>query len=357
MNSVLQALTGIPEIVEGLLDAEQDENGLTRKLTEVMLAMISTDECSPVVPADLLNAIYDEDCRWVTAHQAKNGKQQCAAEFLTFLFESIPALQKCVQFNLQIKDKLEPQMFLNVSLMTIKRMNLSTLIYLQYTTIESVNETLIVVIKRWDLDAQGKVVKDARPVEVPEPLEIYDKKSNLCADFKLSGVISHMGETSNSGHYTAYSKYGEQCLLCNDRKITQVQTTEMLEAAKIGFVLIFQKQKPEAAGGLPGARMAGPAKKPPMTRREEKQPVIVIEDDEPPVAVVMPAAAPVVNERAAEVCRKRTLVQTFFDDMTRVAAGCALARLRKAPPQKPEEDEKKPAPEEDDKFPLKKAYI
>ena len=168
---------------------------------------------------------------------------------------------------------------------------------------------------------------------------------------------------------------GQQCLLCNDTVITQVQTDEMLRAAKVGFVLMFQKQEPEAAGGRRSARLAGAEKKQPVTRREEKESVIEISDDEEPVLVPRsvpvkkpdpvpvkkpdpvpvkkPDPGPVANteQQSAGTDKKRTFAAAFFDATTRAAAGylagCALAVLCEAPA-------KEPAPEQDNEEPVRK---
>jgi hypothetical protein len=355
LNSVVQCLIGSPAIVDCILNSD-DKLGLAQVVKEI----ISIDEESAVEPIGLLTTIYVEDSKWKTKHGAKHGVQQCAADFLTFLIESIPELQKCVEFNLQIKGKLEPQTVLNVSLEVYDRMHLNSLLCFQYPVIRNVSPTLIVVVKRWVQNAKRQIVKDARPVEVPEILEIYDENGGVSASLKLCGVVLHKGTASDSGHYKAYTMAGEQCLLCNDTVIEQVQTDEMLREAKVGFVLMFQKQEPEAAGGRRSARLPGPEKKhpvtrreenQPVTRREEKQPVIEIIDDEEsvsdlvPLLVPQPVPPPVLKtqERAAEVDKNRTFAGAFVDGVTRAAvgyvAGCALAVLREAPAKKPKPEQ------------------
>lgn len=335
MNSVVQLLTGPKDIAVRMLNSNA---AVSLGLTKVVQEIISIDESSAYAPSGLLASIYAENCTWVTAYKAEEGKQQCVAEFLTFLIDSIPELQACVEFKLlQPNKKLEPQTILDVALQDYPRMNLESLICFQYPEIRDVNQTLIVVVKRWGRDAHGAIVKNDTGIEVPAIVNIYDSLGGVAASLKLCGVVLHTGNTSDSGHYTAYTMTGQQCLLCDDEAITQVKTEDMLCAAKIGFVLMFQKQ--EAAGGRHSARLGRREEKQPVTRSEEKQPVIELSDDDEPVPPPVSK-----TEKAAGVGEKRSFSQTLMRDAAGVLAGFALAVLREKPAPAPAPAKEAPHP-------------
>ncbi len=58
-------------------------------------------------------------------------------------------------------------------------------------------------------------------------------KEHAKGPYELVGVIMHDG-SANGGHYTAYTKLGNQWYYCNDAKVKKISSKEMQEISERG---------------------------------------------------------------------------------------------------------------------------
>lgn len=96
----------------------------------------------------------------------------------------------------------------------------------KHTTISTFPPFLIVHWKRF-LNNGAKV--NAR---VPPTLNGYE----------LIGCINHQG-THYGGHYTACTKRGEVCYMCNDASVFPIEEKHMAKAAEAAYVLVYKKKE------------------------------------------------------------------------------------------------------------------
>jgi ubiquitin C-terminal hydrolase len=90
-------------------------------------------------------------------------------------------------------------------------------------------------------------------VPISTPLNLIIKKEYIKWDnkdlqkdlhYELVGFIVHHSSTGNSGHYVSYIKEGEQWILYDDSKVSEVTISEAKEAAQEAYIFFYQPQKP-----------------------------------------------------------------------------------------------------------------
>ena len=59
--------------------------------------------------------------------------------------------------------------------------------------------------------------QDDMEVEEEEPEEV--KEDNRPANYRLDGVVTHLGVSVHSGHYVAHVRRGDEWVLYNDIKV------------------------------------------------------------------------------------------------------------------------------------------
>lgn len=59
--------------------------------------------------------------------------------------------------------------------------------------------------------------------------------------YELLGCINHQG-THFGGHYTACTKRGETCYMCNDASVFPIEEQHMAKAAEAAYVLVYKKK-------------------------------------------------------------------------------------------------------------------
>jgi hypothetical protein len=215
-------------------------------------------------------------------------------------------------------------------------LNLQELIRAQYPPgcIRNLSHTLIVVVVRYT-DDDRHVKKNTTQISVSEGLELFDDKDKVVAKFALRTVVRHIGKKNTSGHYVTYAKHNSnpgdddagQWVLCDDSKIQPLTKEDTLSAAGQGLIFMFEKQVK--------SRVCLPEKQPPIEINDDEE---VCEVDPGPGKKPDPGPVANTEQQSADTDKKRTFVGALFDDVTRVAAGCALAVLRKAPAKKPRQD-------------------
>jgi len=354
MNAVLQMLAASGDIVLMIMNSSAAE---TLGLTNVMTEMRFGDTQRAFPPYAFVEVINSPICTWVTTYGAERGRQHSADEFLYFLMESIPELLACVKFKLMQPDRtLSEQWTLPVRITDSSDLNLEKLIRAQYPGyIRNLSKTLIVVVVRYT-DDDRRVKKNTTQISVSEGLELFDDKDKVVANFALRAVVVHIGKNNTSGHYVTYAKHNSnlgddagQWVLCNDSKIEPLTKKDTLSAAGQGLIFMFEQQVE--------SRVRLPEKRPPIEVNDDEEvfdvdPGPVKKPDPRPVKKPNPGPVAKTEQQSASTDKNRTFVRAFFDDVTRVAAGCALAVLREAPA-------KKPAPKQDnsgEEHPLAPAF-
>jgi hypothetical protein len=338
MNAVLQMLASSSTIVGVIMNSKP---AFDIGLKEVVVKITFSDVPKVFAPLTFKENIFADDSTWVTKYRAKGGKQQCAHEFLSWLLETIPELKEYFTFSLMQYDKpWTLQTTLPVSLTGDSDMDLQSLIHDQYPRMITNVKVLTIFVVRYADD--GKKIDTQ--ISVSPELTLCNRKGNVVVRLNLRAVVLHTGEVWSSGHYTTCSKNGDTWLLCDDSRITELETADALTKAGEGLLFMFELQEPVEEVGV---------------RLSEKQPPIEIIDDEDvcevdpvpvkkpdPVPVKKPDPGPVANteQQSAGTDKKRTFAGAFFDGVTRAAAGyvagCALAVLCEAPAKKskPEQD-------------------
>ncbi|HSX14237.1 MAG TPA: ubiquitin carboxyl-terminal hydrolase family protein [Chlamydiales bacterium] len=76
--------------------------------------------------------------------------------------------------------------------------------------------------------------------------EIFVMPQEYCANgetatYQLRSVISHLGSNLDGGHYVAYVRKGNSYFYANDRRIEKIDREGMLEGARNGYILIYDK--------------------------------------------------------------------------------------------------------------------
>lgn len=103
-------------------------------------------------------------------------------------------------------------------------------------------ENLLINFERFapNLKNPKKPTKFTNPIEVPEELDAkLLKKDSLDQKYELSSFIVHRG-TVNGGHYIAYRKVHDQWWECDDGRISDRSTKEMLSAAKDSYICFYK---------------------------------------------------------------------------------------------------------------------
>ena len=85
--------------------------------------------------------------------------------------------------------------------------------------IESMPSILIVQVKRFEL-TEGGYIKNQTLVKIPQYFELEQEQYNVI------GIVNHVGDSMDSGHYTANVKLGNW-KLCNDRRIQNIGTMQV----------------------------------------------------------------------------------------------------------------------------------
>lgn len=85
---------------------------------------------------------------------------------------------------------------------------------------------LVIHLKRFNRMGRKVINK----IDVPMTVDKYQ----LCA------TIQHLGNTSNSGHYTCCGKHGDNWYLFNDARVMQLQTHHVQKAAQSAYMLVYR---------------------------------------------------------------------------------------------------------------------
>jgi hypothetical protein len=352
MNAVLQMLASSSTIVGVIMNSKP---AFDIGLKEVVVKITFSDVPKVFAPLTFKENIFADDSTWVTKYRAKGGKQQCAHEFLSWLLETIPELKEYFTFSLMQYDKpWTLQTTLPVSLTGDSDMDLQSLIHDQYPRMITNVKVLTIFVVRYADD--GKKIDTQ--ISVSPELTLCNRKGNVVVRLNLRAVVLHTGEVWSSGHYTTCSKNGDTWLLCDDSRITELETADALTKAGEGLLFMFELQEPVEVGVRLSEKQPPieiiddedvcevdpvPVKKPDPVPVKKPDPVPVKKPD--PVPVKKPDPGPVANteQQSAGTDKKRTFAGAFVDGVTRAAvgyvAGCALAVLREAPAKKPKPEQ------------------
>jgi hypothetical protein len=90
---------------------------------------------------------------------------------------------------------------------------------------------------------QGRTVKNNIAIQIPLqlPLTLAD---GTVQNYRLKSFNCHMGETPNSGHYTAYSRVGEQWYFENDSFVQPVELPALQKALASGepYMVSYERE-------------------------------------------------------------------------------------------------------------------
>ena len=105
-------------------------------------------------------------------------------------------------------------------------------------------KVLVLQIKRFECNKDGKATKSSRSVFVPYMF----KPGSASVDkiYNLTGIIHHMGSSPSSGHYTADVLRNGSWYRCNDSVIAEVDLQSEYSAnasglhTKSAYILMFE---------------------------------------------------------------------------------------------------------------------
>jgi hypothetical protein len=204
----------------------------------------------------LVESLLAKDSKWVTAHDAEEGEQQLADEFLQFLLDKSPVLNSCTGFEMkEHNDSVHLSNLLFVDLAPVGKMvvHLAALVHAQFPSqglpLSNVSNVFILVLKRHKAGRTnksgkpGRITKDTSKVLLNGGLQHYDPQGTRMADFRLTGVVTYVGKSITRGHYTTCllreTQGGDKWLVFDDNKDpVEIAEKTVLEQVIVTFATV-----------------------------------------------------------------------------------------------------------------------
>ncbi|XP_058791576.1 uncharacterized protein LOC131664469 [Phymastichus coffea] len=109
---------------------------------------------------------------------------------------------------------------------------------------------LILQVKRYEMTSEGILMKKSTCVHIPRLLKLDSLVINNCQDVEYSpefepvGIISHIGDSINSGHYISFVKHHEQWFYYDDMNVSILSADEVFKNIQNNaYVIFFQDTK------------------------------------------------------------------------------------------------------------------
>ena len=96
---------------------------------------------------------------------------------------------------------------------------------------------LLIKVRRTERDIHGRAFKVNNVIPPPLGFTIGTEQNNVYA-YSLCGVITHIGQNLNSGHYISEVRIDQQWWKCNDATITK---TSFQELSREGYGFLFER--------------------------------------------------------------------------------------------------------------------
>ena len=214
------------EFLTSLLDKLKDELEQFSKENNI------TNQVSESFELKHEATLYCKNC-----HKTKNGNTNISSDFGLML-----------EIDKNFDTMLERTLIHDIEDFTCEKCDTEKGTFEARINILSLPKNLIICIKRFGFDSSYNSYKINHPVELEETIEVPLSINNdtEMVKYELVSIICHLG-TLASGHYTSFVKINGEWYLANDKDISDVTFSEIVDIT-LGknYVHIYKKLKLES---------------------------------------------------------------------------------------------------------------